>query len=77
MLIHREAEYAHLIAQREKRAENMRNAFTLRKRSKLKGERILLFDDVFTTGATTNACAEVLLAAGAGEIGVWTVARGF
>ena len=61
---------------RDKRAENMRNAFAMRKNRKLKGERILLFDDVFTTGATTNACAQVLLAAGAGEIGVWTVARG-
>lgn len=61
---------------RDKRAENMRDAFTMRKRRKLNGERILLFDDVFTTGATTNACAEVLLEAGAGEIGVWTVARG-
>jgi competence protein ComFC len=61
---------------REKRAENMRNAFTMRKKRKLRGERIVLFDDVFTTGATTNACAEVLLAAGAGEVGVWTIARG-
>jgi len=61
---------------RDKRAENMRNAFTMRKPRKLNGERIVLFDDVFTTGATTNACAEVLIEAGAGEIGVWTMARG-
>jgi competence protein ComFC len=61
---------------RDKRTENMRNAFALRKRTKLKGERILLFDDVFTTGATTNACAAVLRAAGAAEVGVWTLARG-
>lgn len=61
---------------REKRAENMRNAFSMKSRRKLKGERIILFDDVFTTGATTDACAKVLLAAGAAEVCVWTVARG-
>jgi predicted amidophosphoribosyltransferase len=33
-------------------------------------------DDVFTTGATTSACAKVLLRAGAGEVCVWTVSRG-
>jgi predicted amidophosphoribosyltransferase len=31
---------------------------------------------VFTTGATTSACAKVLQSAGAGDICVWTVARG-
>lgn len=61
---------------RERRAENMRNAFTLQDGWKLNGERIVLFDDVFTTGATTNACARVLMEAGAGEICVWTLARG-
>ena len=61
---------------REQRAENMRNAFAIRDHRKLNGERILLFDDVFTTGATTDACARVLLKAGAAEISVWTLARG-
>jgi competence protein ComFC len=61
---------------REKRAENMRKAFVVRDNQKLNGERIVLFDDVFTTGATTNACARALQKAGAGEICVWTVARG-
>jgi predicted amidophosphoribosyltransferase len=37
---------------------------------------MVLLDDVFTTGATTNACARVLRDAGAGEVCVWTVARG-
>jgi len=31
---------------------------------------------VFTTGATTNACAKALIGAGAGEVWVWSVARG-
>ena len=61
---------------RQQRADNMRNAFALQRPEKLTGKRILLFDDVFTTGATTNACAKILRKAGAQEVGVWTVARG-
>jgi len=61
---------------RQQRAANVRNAFVLRDRKKLNGERIILFDDVFTTGATTSACAKVLRTAGAAEVCVWTVARG-
>lgn len=61
---------------RQQRAENMRNAFAMRNGRKLNGQRILVFDDVFTTGATTDACAKVLRSAGAEEVGVWTLARG-
>lgn len=61
---------------REQRAANMRGAFALATSGRLRGERIVLLDDVFTTGATTSACAKVLRAAGAGEVCVWTVARG-
>ena len=61
---------------REQRARNVRDAFALRAGVKLNGERLILVDDVFTTGATTNACARTLLDAGAAEVCVWTVARG-
>ena len=61
---------------REQRAENMHGAFAVRNGVKLDGERVVLVDDVFTTGATTSACAQALRAAGAGEVCVWTVARG-
>ena len=61
---------------REQRAVNVRRAFALRPGVKLPSERLILVDDVFTTGATTNACAGVLLDAGACEVCVWTVARG-
>ena len=58
------------------RAANMRGAFAVGPGVKLNGERVVLVDDVFTTGATTSACAQALRAAGAGEVCVWTVARG-
>ncbi len=61
---------------RQQRAANMRGAFTVRPPAGLDGERVVLVDDVFTTGATTSACAGALLAAGAGEVCVWTMARG-
>ncbi len=61
---------------RRQRAENMRGAFAVNRGLDLDGERIVLVDDVFTTGATTSACAKALQKAGAGEVCVWTVARG-
>jgi ComF family protein len=60
---------------REQRAHNVRQAFAYCGGKKLKREKIVLVDDVMTTGATTNACAQALRKAGAGEICVWTVAR--
>lgn len=61
---------------RSERAVNVRHAFALRKNCRLNGKRIVLVDDVLTTGATTSACAKVLRQNGAEEVCVWTVARG-
>jgi len=61
---------------RAQRAVNMRGAFALRPGGQLNGERVVLVDDVFTTGATTSECAQVLRAAGARDVCVWTLARG-
>jgi len=61
---------------RPERIANVRRAFAIRRGKTLDGQRIILLDDVFTTGATTSACAKVLKAAGSGEVCVWTVARG-
>jgi ComF family protein len=61
---------------RQQRTANVQRAFAMRHGRRLAGERVILVDDVFTTGATTNTCAKALQAAGAGEVCVWTVARG-
>lgn len=60
-------------AQRE---ANMRNAFEPGFSADLMDKRILLVDDVMTTGATTNACAGALIRGGAFCVHVATVARG-
>jgi ComF family protein len=61
---------------RDERAMNMKNAFKVRPGTRLDGRRIVLVDDVFTTGSTTNACTLALRQAGAAAVCVWTVARG-
>ncbi len=59
----------------EERRSNLAGAFSVRKPEEVKGKRVLLVDDVLTTGSTLRECAEVLRAAGAGEIAAFTVAR--
>ena len=61
---------------KKQRAENVRRAFAAVPGATLSGERVVLVDDVLTTGATASACARVLQELGAGEVCVWTVARG-
>ena len=58
------------------RADNVRRAFAPVRPKALAGERLLVLDDVLTTGATTSAVARVLRENGAGEVFVWTLARG-
>jgi len=60
---------------RQQRLDNVRHAFAVRDGYNIRGKRILLIDDVQTTGATADACARVLLEGGAENVDVLTVAR--
>jgi len=59
----------------EERRSNLRGAFSVSGPQKIRGRRVLLVDDVCTTGSTLRECAEALRAAGAAEIAAFTVAR--
>lgn len=57
------------------RRRNAAASFELRSAASLQGKRILLVDDVFTTGATATACARLLKRGGASYVAVLTIAR--
>jgi len=60
---------------RRDRRKNIRGAFTVADGKRIDGKRILLIDDVMTTGATLNECAGVLRSAGAARVDCLTLAR--
>ena len=57
----------------KKRRHNLHDAFTLR--HNVSGQRIVLIDDVFTTGTTLNTLAATLKRAGATHVEAWTIAK--
>lgn len=58
----------------KQRAQNLRGSLRVHERAKCRGKRILLVDDVLTTGATASAAAQALLRAGAARVYVLTAA---
>lgn len=59
---------------RAKRLKNLSGAFSVRRGNELKGQRVLLVDDILTTGTTANECSRALRAAGAAFVGVAVIA---
>lgn len=61
---------------KEERERNLKGAFAVQNRDKIKDKRVLLVDDVYTTGSTAKECSRVLLEAGAASVAVVTWASG-
>ena len=60
---------------RSQRKDNIKGAFGVQRSRVVEGRAVLVVDDVYTTGATVNECARLLLQAGAENVDVLTLAR--
>ena len=57
------------------RKQNVKGAFLITDITKIIGRKIILVDDIYTTGSTVNECSRILKLAGAKEICVVTIAK--
>lgn len=60
---------------RQERIKNLNDAFSIKKSEKIKGKKILLIDDIITTGTTLEQCAKLLKSAGAKKVYALVLAR--
>jgi len=60
---------------RKQRSTNVKGAFEVADRERVEGKRVVLIDDVYTTGSTVRECARVLIKNGAADVAVLTLAR--
>ena len=60
---------------KDERVKNVQNAYKVINAEKIENKKILLIDDIYTTGATIKECKRVLQQAGVKEIGVLVIAK--
>ena len=58
-----------------KRQLNIKNAFMVKNAEKVLNKKVLIFDDIYTTGSTVKECSKVLNKSGVKDIGILTVAK--
>ena len=60
---------------RKEREKNIKEAYIIKNIKCLIGKKVLIVDDVFTTGSTANECSKIAIDAGAIEVGILTIAK--
>lgn len=60
---------------KEQRITNIKNAYKLINKEKIKNKKVLLIDDIYTTGSTVNECAKTLRIGNPKKIGVLVLAK--
>lgn len=60
---------------KEQRLQNIKGAYTLKHPNKLQAKKVLIIDDIYTTGSTVNECSKIISKANTEKIGVLTIAK--
>jgi len=60
---------------KQDRLENVKDVYQLKNGEQLKNKKILLIDDIYTTGSTVSECAKVLKQTAVEKIDVFTIAK--
>lgn len=60
---------------KKQRQENVKDVYKVQNVEKIKEKNVIIFDDIYTTGATVNECARALKLGGANKIAVLTIAK--
>ena len=61
----------------KQRIESVKGVYFVENKQEILNKKVLVFDDIYTTGATCNECKKVLICAGAKKVGILAIARDF
>lgn len=60
---------------KEARSRNAKDVYIVKNKQKIINKNVLIFDDIYTTGATANECKKILKQNGANKVGIITIAK--
>ena len=63
------------IMNKEARSRNAKDVYIVKNEQKIINKNVLIFDDIYTTGATANECKKILKQHGANKVGIITIAK--